>query len=168
LAIPPSTPVLTWPAPSAITYGSSLSAAQLNGSADVPGTSTYTPAAGTVLGAGLQTLSVTFQPDDTVDYNPATASVSLQVNQADPIITWPAPAGITFGTPLSATQLDATADVPGTFSYQQALGTVLGAGLQKLSVTFTPTDSLDFTTATASVPLAVSPVTPDIPSPHPA
>ena len=45
-----------------------------------------------------------------------------------PVITWPTPAAITYGTPLSTTQLNATASyngktVPGTFSYSP--GTVL-------------------------------------------
>ena len=45
-----------------------------------------------------------------------------------PTITWPAPAAITNPTPLSATQLNATASVPGTFVYTPAAGTVLAAG----------------------------------------
>ena len=49
-----------------------LSSAQLDATASVAGTFTYTPAAGTVLDAGNgQTLSVTFTPTDTVDYNTA-------------------------------------------------------------------------------------------------
>ena len=46
---------------------------------------------------------------------------------------------------MSATQLEATASVPGTFVYTPAAGTVLGAGnSQTLSVTFTPTDTADY------------------------
>ena len=37
----------------------------------VAGSFAYTPAAGTVLGVGSQTLSVTFTPSDTTDYNTA-------------------------------------------------------------------------------------------------
>ena len=51
----------------------------------------------------------------------------------------------------SATQLNATASVPGTFVYTPAAGTVLNAGAaQTLSVTFTPTDAANYTTATAT------------------
>jgi hypothetical protein len=45
---------------------------------------------------------------------------------------------------LSATQLDATASVAGTFVYSPAPGIALDAGNnQTLSVTFTPTDTTD-------------------------
>ena len=128
-------------APAGIVYGTALSAAQLDATASVPGTFTYSPAAGTVPGAGTDTLSVTFTPTDAVDYKAATATTTLAVAQATPTITWASPAGIVYGTALSSAQLDATASVPGTFTYSPAAGTVLGAGAgQALSVTFTPTD----------------------------
>ncbi len=132
-------------------YGTALSATQLNASSTVAGTFVYTPAAGTVLTAGSQTLSVTFTPTDSGDYTTATATVTLTVNKATPAITWATPAAITYGTALSATQLDASSTVAGTFVYTPAAGTVLTAGSQTLSVTFTPTDSTDYTTATATV-----------------
>ena len=45
------------------------------------------------------------------------------------MITWPTPAAIIYGTALSATQLNATAErSPGTFVYTPASGTVLNAG----------------------------------------
>ena len=82
-----------------------------------------------------------------------TATVTINVQQAAPTITWANPADIIYGTPLGAAQLDATASVPGTFAYTPAAGTVLNAGQgQTLSVTFTPTDSIDYPTATASAP----------------
>jgi len=146
-------PVVTWETPAPITYGTPLSATQLNASSSVAGTFTYSPAAETVLTAGQQTLTTTFTPTDTTDYTTATASVPLTVNQATPVITWPALAPIAYGTPLSATQLDATANVPGLFNYLPAAGTVLGPGAQTLSVVFTPMDSVDYASATASVPL---------------
>ena len=157
-----ATPTITWTAPPAITYGTALSGTQLNATASVPGTFVYSPAAGAVLGAGTQTLSVTFTPTDPTDYTTATASVSLVVNQATPSITWPTPAAITYGTALGAMQLNATANVPGTFVYSPAAGTVLGAGTQTLSVTFTPTDATDYAPASASVMLVVNKATPTI------
>jgi len=54
----------------------------LNATASVPGTFVYSPVSGTVLGAGSQTLSVTFTPTDTTDYNAATATVTLTVTGA--------------------------------------------------------------------------------------
>jgi hypothetical protein len=55
------------------------------------------------------------------------------------VVTWPTPAAIPYGTPLSATQLDAAANVPGTFAYSPAAGAVLQPGTQSLTATFTPT-----------------------------
>ena len=49
--------------------------------------------------------------------------------KATPTITWATPADITYGTALSATQLNATASVPGTFVYTPVAGTVLNAGV---------------------------------------
>jgi beta-glucanase (GH16 family) len=79
-----------------------------------------------------------------------------------PVITWATPAAITYGTALSATQLDATASVPGTFAYTPAAGTVLAAGPQTLSVTFTPTNTANYTTATAKDTLMVNPTAPTV------
>jgi hypothetical protein len=107
---------------------------QLNATASVPGTFVYNPAAGAVLNAGTaQTLSVTFTPTDTAHYTSANASVTVRVNKAQPIITWPAPAAITYGTALSALQLNATASVAGAFVYSPAAGTVLGGGVGQAS-----------------------------------
>ena len=83
-----------------------------------------------------------------------------KISTAMPVITWPKPAAITYGTALSATQLDATASVAGTFSYTPAAGTVLAAGSQTLSVTFTPTDTADYTTAIATATLMVNATAP--------
>jgi hypothetical protein len=168
LTVNDATPVITWPAPSAITYGTALSATQLDATASVAGTFVYTPAAGTVLAAGSQTLSVTFTPTNTTDYSTATATVTLMVNKSVPVITWTAPSAITYGTALSATQLDATASVAGTFVYTPPAGTVLGGGTQALSVTFTPTNTTDYTTATAAVSLTVNDAIPVITWPTPS
>jgi glucuronoarabinoxylan endo-1,4-beta-xylanase len=129
----------------------------------VAGTFAYSQAAGAVLTAGSQTLSVTFTPTDTADYNNATNSVSLTVNQATPVITWPAPAPVAQGAALGSAQLDATSNVPGTFSYTPPSGTVLNtAGTVQLSTTFTPTDATDYTTATVRVLLTVNPTQPGV------
>jgi subtilisin-like proprotein convertase family protein len=83
-----ATPGITWPTPDAITYGATLSAAQLNASAGVAGTFTYAPPAGTVLSAGEdQTLSVTFTPTDTASYAVANADVLIDVLPAPLTIT---------------------------------------------------------------------------------
>jgi hypothetical protein len=79
-----------------------------------------------------------------------------------PPISWATPANIVYGTPLSGAQLDASSTVAGTFAYSPAAGTVLATGKQTLNATFTPTDAIDYTTATASVTLTVIPGTPTL------
>ena len=88
----------------------------------------------------------------------STASIGYSVQRATPVLCHGTlPPAITYGTPLSASQLDATANVPGTFAYNPPAGTVLAAGDYKLGVTFTPTDQADYTTASTTVPLHVAP-----------
>jgi len=155
LSVTKAIPTITWPEPAAISYGTALGAAQLKASASVSGSFVYTPPAGEVLAAGTHTLSATFTPANTADEATAEATVSLTVNKATPIITWPTPAAISYGTPLGAAQLNATALVPGTFMYTPAAGTVLASGTPVLSVTFVPADATDYTTAQATVSLVV-------------
>ena len=149
---------VTWFTPSPITYGTALTSTQLNATASVPGSFSYSPGLGTVLGAGAQTLSVTFTPSDSANYNGSSATVTLTVHKATPTITWPSPASITYGTPLGATQLNATATVAGVFNYMPATGSVLAAGTQTLSVSFTPADGANYNNAAANRPLTVTAV----------
>ena len=91
--------------------------------------------------------------------------------QQPPAINWATPAPIVYGTPLSGAQLDAASPLPGSFSYSPAAGTVLGVGQQTLTATFTPTDTTDYTTGTATVALTVVPANPVLTltaSPNPA
>ncbi len=124
----------------------------------MPGTFVYTPPAATVLSAGAaQTLSTTFTPTDAANYNTANKSVAINVLKATPVITWANPADIVYGTALSATQLNATTTVPGTFVYTPPATTVLSAGAaQTLSATFTPTDAANYNTANKSVAINVA------------
>jgi len=222
LVIAQAQSIISWPVPNEIVFGTALSGTQLNATADVPGTLTYSPAAGAVLNAGSQNLSVTFGPTDTTNYlgatgdqslsvSKATATVSLSgltatydgsprmvgvsttpsglnanviydggstppinagtypvaatisdvnfvgsvtgslvVAKASSVIDWVTLTPIEYGTALSATQLNATANAPGTFVYTPTAGTVLDAAEQILRVTFTPTDTtnrLEVTTA---------------------
>jgi O-glycosyl hydrolase len=161
LTVSQAVPTLTWATPTATTYGTALSLTQLDATANTPGAFVYSPISGTTLTAGSQTLSVTFMPTDTLDYQNATGQVTLTVNKATPTITWAAPAAVAQGTALSSTQLDATASVPGSFVYSPAAGTVMNtAGTVSLSTTFTPTDSTDYASATVGVTLTVNAATP--------
>src|SRR5678809_1427923 len=152
-----ATSTISSSAPADITYGTTLSATQLNATTNVPGSFVYSPLAGTVLNAGAaQTLSVTFTPTDAANYTTATKTTTITVLKASSTITWSSPADLTYGPTLSATQLNATANVPGTFVYTPVAGTVLNAGAgQTLSVTFTPTDAANYTGATATTTITV-------------
>jgi hypothetical protein len=239
---------VTWNTPTAITYGTALSASQLNAAANVPGTFAYTPASGMVFNAGVNKLTVIFTPYQTVNSTNimATNSVNLTVSpepltvsaastsrifgQNNPVftgtitgltnndnitatyscsatassppgtypivpalvdpgsrlgnysattndgtltiyagvtnemMTWTNPSSITYGTALTTNQLDATADVPGTFVYSNAsgsivsIGSVLNAGTNVLTAFFAPSDTVDYTNITASVKLIVTPI----------
>jgi hypothetical protein len=111
-------------------------------------------------GAGTYTVTVT----DALCPGPATsAPIEVTVTcKATPVVTWIDPAAIVYGTPLSTTQLNATANVPGTFVYTPPAGTVLDAGLnQLLSVDFSPTDSANYEDVNGTtVEIDVLPATP--------
>jgi hypothetical protein len=108
--------------------------------------------------ATAYTVTTTYPGDaDISASSAATAPTGLTVTKAaPPTITWATPAAITYGKALSATQLDATDTLPGTFVYSPVSGTVLTVGTQTLTVTFTPTDSTDYTTGFQSVSLVVN------------
>jgi uncharacterized repeat protein (TIGR03803 family) len=154
LTVLPATPFVTWAAPAAIAYGTPLGSAQLNAHATVEGTFAYDPGPGSIIPLGTQTLSVTFYPA-TADYTTTVASVSIVVNPAVPVITW-TPVAMVSGTALGPWQLNAVTNTPGTFVYTPGPGAVLAAGVQALTATFTPIDSVDYlpTTATATVTVA--------------
>jgi len=124
---------------------------------DGPGNLTTEPACSTTaastspVGTYPSVCSGATDPDYAISYVPGTVTIT----QATPQVSWPAPAAITYGTPLGSAQLDATASVPGTFSYSPAAGTVLQPGSQTLTVTFTPKDATDYTPATASAVISV-------------
>ena len=131
-----ATPVITWANPSSITYETLLSSVQLNATTTVAGTFAYSQAAYTLLPVGTYTISTTFTPTDSTDYTIAASSVTLVVSPATPQINWPTPAPISFGTPLSGIQLDATLAlyniVPLTSSYNvngiYTDGSIFGTG----------------------------------------
>jgi uncharacterized repeat protein (TIGR03803 family) len=89
-------------------------------------------------------------------YSTPDARGTLVIERATPVVTWSNPASIFNPAPLTSTQLNATADVPGTFAYAPVAGTVLPVGLgQVLTVVFTPDDSVNYNSASASVTIDV-------------
>lgn len=124
--------------------------------------------------AGKLIATTPFQADDYISsvrfsYGLVTAGTSsddsavaidnlvVRTDRKTPAIHWRSPAPLVYGIPLSALQLSATADIPGVFTYAPTAGIVLNAGVHPLSVTFVPSDTLRYTTATSHVDLAVSP-----------
>jgi hypothetical protein len=84
-----------------------------------------------------------------------------------PTVTWNTPEPIVYGTVLSSTQLNATANVPGTFSYNPTYWMLLRPGFDLLSATFTPADTKTYSPATASVHITVKQATPVVTWPTP-
>jgi hypothetical protein len=146
------TPTITWSSPANITYGTALSNVQLDASASVAGNFSYISSNGTILSAGTQqTLNTIFTPTDIENYTTTSDTVLINVTQAISTITWNNPADITYGTALSSTQLDAIGSVPGPITYDPPAGTVLGVGQQQqLTATLTPTDNVNYTTASVN------------------
>jgi len=69
-------------------------------------------------------------------------TTTTSTTKKDPVITWANPADVPDGTALSTTQLNATANVPGRFYYDPAIGKVLSVGSnQRLYLEFYPTDT---------------------------
>lgn len=93
------------------------------------------------------------------DYVGSTSG-TLSIAKATPILGWSAPAAITYGTALSATQLNATANTAGEFAYSPPAGTVLAAGAdQPLSAIFTPADTANFNGGNVATTITVNPAT---------
>jgi subtilase family serine protease len=126
----PITPAVRWTAPSAVVYGTALGSSQLDAAASVPGTFAYNPAAGAVLYAGSKVLSVVFTPNDTFDYNVATASVAQVVTPA-PLTVTAANATRAFGQPNPAFQgtisgLQNGDNITATYSCSATTGSTVG------------------------------------------
>ena len=137
-AVNPAATTVVWSNPAPITYGTALSATQLDATATPVSTGTYvyTPPAGTVLNVGSQPLSVQFTPSNT-SYAAATGSVTLQVNQASQTIefTVKAPQYATdnssftvaaiasSGLPVSFTSSGVCTNVGATYTMTSSTGT---------------------------------------------
>ena len=95
-------------------------------------------------------------------YKAASAKQKTTAEKATPVLTWATPSPITYGTTLSSTQLNATANAAGTLKYSPAAGSkpkvpVPPATCDTLKVTFAPTLNEDYAGQTATVCLVVNP-----------
>jgi hypothetical protein len=116
----------------------------------------------TVTSATLATVHVTVQLSAIPGPRSVTITTGLEsasgtalftvLAKETPVITWATPADIVYGTPLGAQQLNAQANISGTFVYTPPAGTVLPAGLaQPLTVAFTPDNAIRYFTANVTV-----------------
>ncbi len=221
--------MISWPTPASISADVALSATQLNATIDsvtkIDGVFTYTPALGSLLTVGSQTLSVIFAPKDLINFQvakksvtiiitatpievvpvlsgvsptydgsaksiavgsiPAGVSYSITYNGSSTVPTnagiyavavkvtsegyfgsangtftilranakfnWNNPAPFTSDQILSEVQLNATADIPGTFTYTPAAGSRLMPGHDALSTQFVPLDQVNYASAQFSI-----------------
>jgi prolyl-tRNA editing enzyme YbaK/EbsC (Cys-tRNA(Pro) deacylase) len=169
-------PVVTAPVASVITYGQTLAASTLSGgaatnannNAAVAGNFAFTTPS-IAPSAGSTNVSVTFTPTDLANYNTATTTVSVSVNKQTPVVaTAPTPSAIAYGQTLAASTLSggtvtnaSGATVTGNFAYTTPT-IAPNAGTTNVSVTFTPTDTVNYNTATKTVVVTVSKATPII------
>jgi hypothetical protein len=148
-----ATPVVSaWPTASVITYGQTLASSTLaGGTASVPGAFAWTTQS-IAPGAGAPSESVTFTPTDAIDYSTVAGSATVTVNKATPTVkVWPAASNISSGQTLASSTLTVgTASVPGTFAWTTP-ATIPPAGTTAESVTFTPTDAIDYNTVAGQV-----------------
>jgi Glycoside hydrolase family 44 len=159
-----ATPTVTaWPTASAITFGQTLAASTLSGgTASVGGTFSWTTAT-TAPATGTSSQGVTFTATDAADYNTVPGQVSVTVNKATPTVSaWPTASAITYGQTLASSTLSGgSAAVGGTFAWTAPTIEPSG-GTPSESVTFTPTDTTDYTTVAGSVIVTVNTAGPTV------
>ena len=97
--------------------------------------------------------SPTLDPNSTNNVTPPVVTV---IGKAMPVVTWPVPTNIVYGTPLGTNQNDATLPVDGTYNYSPTNGVVLPVGTNTLIVTFMPTDT-NYMSTNLTVQLVVLP-----------
>jgi hypothetical protein len=108
--------------------------------------------------AGIYQVLVTL---DHPDFEAPQATGTLTILQATPVIRWTPTATITAGTPLGASELNASAagvdglTLAGEFFYLPGEGTILAAGVQSLSAEFLPVSG-NYTGAIKTVTITVT------------
>jgi hypothetical protein len=126
----------------------------------VTGTVTYSGTAATATAIGNYVITPVITGLSATNYTFSAVSGTLNLNNpnaATPTITWATPTAITYGTALSATELNATSGgVAGTFSYSPEIGAILPAGTQNLLVTFTPTDGNNYKSTSKAITITVN------------
>jgi PKD repeat protein len=161
IAVKKSIPEIIWSKPADIVYGTALGSTQLNASASVPGTFAYTPATGTVLSAGTQTLHVDFTPADAANCTIASKNVTINVSEKPVLPSANFSTNVTNGTaPLTVKFTDLSKNATfrtwnfgdSTNSTQQSpMHTYSAAGNYKVTLTVGNSNGTDSMTRNISV-----------------
>ncbi|MCX5769135.1 MAG: hypothetical protein NTZ09_02500, partial [Candidatus Hydrogenedentes bacterium] len=148
-----ATPVVTtWPTATPITYGQTLADSSLpGGSASVTGTFVFNSPS-MKPNAGTYAAAVTFTPTDAANYNAVPRTVNVVVNKATPTVTtWPTASDITYGDTLASSTLSGgAASTSGWFAFD-APETEPEPGEYPGSVTFTPSEAMNYNTVPGTV-----------------
>jgi hypothetical protein len=124
-------PAISWSNPAAISYGTPLSAAQLDANSPVAGGFAYTPNFGAVLNYGSHTLYVTFTPNDTENNTSNKATATLMVTQASQTITFtPLPGTVVYGVSPMTLSASSSAGLTVTLSVVSGPATISGSMLK--------------------------------------
>jgi hypothetical protein len=177
-------PVITWTGfGGTLEYGTPLGSAQLNATANVPGTLTYTPGPGAILTPGPNTIKVALAPTDSFDCAPASATFSIAVGSPALVSITPSSANVsnsditisvtglgfvkgavvTFnGTALATTYVDQhhlTVVIPAKLLAGQASGAIAVVDPGNLAATGSATFSIQVPPAVATVTASETTVT---------
>ena len=152
-------PVIAWANPADIVYGTALGGTQLGATAIVPGSFAYSPAPGTVLTAGLgQTPSahVHAHRQHPLPDRHRTRPRSTSASHADDLLGQPREHRLRHGPERNAARRHGQRGGDVHLHAGRGDGPARGND-QTLSVTFTPADTTDYTTATATATINVLP-----------
>jgi DNA-binding beta-propeller fold protein YncE len=150
--------------PASPAFGSTYTVSATGGGSGNPVTFTIDAASTSVCSISGSTVTFNHTGSCIIDANQAPgagyieaaqAQQAITVPQEAPTLTWAHPAPIYYGAALTGTQLDATASVPGTFTYSPPVGAVLTSGTHTQTATFTPADTTDYTGGTVSTQISV-------------
>src|ERR1035441_7624253 len=120
------------------------------------GNSTSATVAGMVPNMGYYFTIVTY--DAAGDQSPPSNQITATITPADPVVTaWPTASAITYGQTLAASTLSGGSATPaGTFAFTTP-STAPKAGTALQSVTYMPTDTVDYNTASSAASVTVNP-----------
>lgn len=159
-------PRIKWPELSPITYGDALqSDVQLIAIAKdfksriVEGSFVYCPPVGTILDAGIHTLTVTFVPKKSYKYYSAEGTQDLFVRKRAPIVMWDIPVDeILYSDELTEDFFQPQCELSdGRFFFSHEVGTILEIGLHTMKVEYEPSaeEAKNFSRGFATVQLRV-------------